>query len=146
MVHVGSVARQRRTAPTGRGRNTLGPMSQGALVRLYRPGFAPARWPFGWYVSYEVVIDGAVVGDLWGREVKAFEVSPGQREVELKRPPFPWSTGITIAVQAGATVDLATSLWFDLLGFPQIHMATPRQKARVEARVNRLPPGFPGER
>jgi len=106
-----------------------------AAIRLFRPG---PRW-YDWWRYYNVVVDRVVVGEIWPRQARVFEVAPGEHQVRLKLPhPFFWGNELTISVDVGQIVELAC--WPDWTGLLVLRSATPRQSKKMREIIRDVPP------
>jgi hypothetical protein len=56
-------------------------MPRSAVIRLYRPGPVHSSWLAGWNRYYSVLIDGIDVGEVWMRQSKVFDVTPGDHVI-----------------------------------------------------------------
>lgn len=110
-----------------------------AVVRLYRPGPSFWRWLSIQYLYYRVFIDGADRGEVWTRQTKTFDVTPGEHEVQLKRGALIKSNRITIAVDDAKELDLACSIRGEVVGWPELRLATPKQSAKMRRIVGKPP-------
>lgn len=98
-------------------------------------------------VYYRVVVDGADVGELWPKQVKTFQVSPGEHKVQLKGPPFRWwRNSIVVTVPPDGVVELAcASEWAALAGILDLHRATAKERAAIAYAKDESPPRELGE-
>ena len=102
-------------------------VKQGGFLRIYRPG--PAMWSdIGWLPYFKVLIDGADRGDLWAKQVKVFEVEPGDHELRLKVGFVLRSRRRNFHVEVGQIAEFAC--WPQLLNIGPIalHAATERER------------------
>jgi hypothetical protein len=113
----------------------------GSFVKLYRPGPKWLTWGLISGVHYRVVIDGADVGELWPEQVKTFQVTPGEHEVQLKRFRCRWRNRLTVTVHPGEAVELASaSEWVALSGFVDLHLATAKDHVAMTQTRYAVPP------
>lgn len=86
-----------------------------ASIRIIRT--RPNVWDFLAYLwrppAYEVLIDGAVAGEVSGGHDDAFDVSPGRHEVEVNSSFGRWSQRRAVTVEGGSEVALRChTTWF----------------------------------
>jgi hypothetical protein len=111
-------------------------MRSGALVRLYRP-----KAVIAWAGYFTVFLDGAERGELWGDQVRVFEIAPGRHEVRVKQgwglfqgsPTLPFEAG------PGQAVEFACSRLSSVLGWADLHRATATESAKVRRYVDQAP-------
>ena len=114
-------------------------MKAEAILRVHGPWIPRAARLFWWLndIPLDVVVDGQVVGQVWGYQTSVFDVTPGSHSVQLRRG---WllsvlrSRSVTVTAAANEVVDLASSaLPLLLAGTPGLRFATPRDIARADA-------------
>jgi hypothetical protein len=90
-------------------------------------------------VCFSVFIDGVDRGEVWARQTKTFDVTPGEHEVRLKRGRLIRSNSIKVTVDSTKTMDVACSIRGDLVGWPELQLATQRQRDRMKKIVTTPP-------
>ena len=100
--------------PTVGGSCIIGGVPKDAVIKVYQPG--PAFVRFRDY--YTVVIDEAVVGELWPNQVKSFRVTAGEHRVRLKYFFVRRSWTLDVSVDHGQVAELAC--WPNWTGFGPI--------------------------
>jgi hypothetical protein len=113
------------------------PMS--AVVRVYRPGPPFWYWLSIRYARFSVIIDGIDRGEVWARQTKALDVRPGEHEVRVKRGRLITSNIIKVTVDSTKTVDVACSIRGELVGWPELQLATQKQRDRMQKVVTITP-------
>ena len=111
-------------------------MGRDAYIKIYQPGPVFTRFRN----FYDVVIDDAVVGEVWPRQAKVFEVAAGQHSVRLKYLFFIRSRTVTVSVDQGQVVELAC--WPNWSGFGPIglHRATPSETTKMRELTGEVAP------
>ena len=106
------------------------------MIKVYQPGPAFVRFRN----FYSVVIDDAVVGEVWPKEVKTFQVTSGEHRVRLQYLFFIRSRTLAVSVDYGHVVELAT--WPNWTGFGPIglHRATHRESEKMQKLMPKAPP------
>jgi hypothetical protein len=103
---------------------------KGSAIKVYRPGLP--RWSLWRWDYYHVIVDGIDVGEVWPRQTKVFDVTPGEHGVQVRRVGLPFGRkALLVSVDAGQVVELAC--WLDplTLGLSGLHLATPRESAKM---------------
>lgn len=102
----------------------------GAAVRIYRPR-QPLQLSQGYFT---VFIDGVERGELWGHQVRVFDVSPGMHDVQVGAG-WGWfwrSRPLRFDVEVGQIADFACSPVQSFLGWGDLRPATEWDKARMQ--------------
>ena len=107
-----------------------------AVIKVYQPG--PQFLRFRDY--YTVVIDDTVVGDVWPREVKSFQVTAGEHRVRLKYLFLIRSRTLVVSVNHGQVLELACWPNWTGLGPVGLHRATERDSEKIRKLAPDLPP------
>jgi hypothetical protein len=78
-----------------------------------------------WWRHYSIHVDGVAVGELWAKQVRLFEVGPGEHEIRAKLFPLMWSNKLVTTVLPGKIVELVCwPSWTGLVGPRSLHLAT----------------------
>jgi hypothetical protein len=88
-----------------------------------------------------VYIDGVERGELWGKQVRVFDVSPGTHDVQVGLG-WGWvlrSRPLSFTVEAGQTADLVCARILHYLDFPKLRVAREKDIARMQ-KLLRTPP------
>jgi len=83
---------------------------------------------------FTVFIDGVERGELWGNQVRVFDVSPGTHTVQLGLG-WGWvlrSRSLSFSVEDGQTADFACNRILLLWEFPNLHPALEKDLARMQ--------------
>jgi len=78
---------------------------------------------------FSVFIDGVDRGELWAKQIKVFEVDPGDHELQLKQGVSTRSRVLTFTAASGQEVEFACSRLLSAVGLTGIHQATPDESA-----------------
>jgi hypothetical protein len=97
-------------------------MDHPGLVRIYRP-----RAVIGWFGFFHVLIDGEDRGELWPKQVKTFDVSPGNHRLELRQHVVIRSWVMEFSLSSGEVVEFACSRLASGVGRTGLHPATPAE-------------------
>jgi len=102
----------------------------GSVVRLMGPGPTWLRWMY-FPLHFELVVDGAVVSDVWPGETAMSEVAPGTHMVRLQRPHarFLRSSGLEVTAERGKSVELECTgpLSYLMTSVPDLCVASPNE-------------------
>jgi hypothetical protein len=81
---------------------------------------------------FHVLIDGIDRGELWSHQVKSFEVSPGQHEVQLKQGVATHSELLTFSADPKEVMEFACSRLLTAVGLTGLHPATTSESLRMQ--------------
>jgi hypothetical protein len=116
-----------------------------AVIRIHGPWLHRFLRPLWWVndIPMDVVVDGHIVGQVWGYQTNVFPVTAGNHSVRLRRGWFPGvmrSQAVEVTAGPNEVVDLASpALPLVLSGIPALRLATSRDISRAAANRGTAP-------
>jgi hypothetical protein len=79
-----------------------------------------------------VLIDGVDRGELWPNQVKVFDVSSGQHEIQLRQGLATKSSALTFSTDSEQVAEFACSKLLTAVGLTGLHPATKEESVRMK--------------